>query len=42
MNFTKIEGAEYQKRVDFLRGKMAENGVDIVVGFSNLLEKTSV
>ncbi|MBE7036634.1 MAG: aminopeptidase P family protein [Ruminococcaceae bacterium] len=38
MNFTKIEGAEYQKRVDFLRGKMAENGVDIVVGFSNLLE----
>ena len=38
MNFTKIEGAEYQKRVEFLRGKMAENGVDIVVGFSNLLE----
>ena len=38
MNYKKIEGAEYQKRVDILREKMAEQGVDIVVGFSNLLE----
>lgn len=38
MNYKKIEGTEYQKRVDDLRVKMAENGVDIVVGFSNLLE----
>ena len=38
MNYKKIEGTEYQKRVDDLRVKMAEKGVDIVVGFSNLLE----
>jgi len=38
MNYPKIEGKEYQKRVNYLREKMAENGVDIVVGFSNLLE----
>lgn len=38
MNYTKIEGSEYLKRVAFLREKMAQNGVDMVVGFSNLLE----
>ena len=38
MNCKKIEGVEYQERVNFLREKMAEKGVDIVVGFSNLLE----
>jgi len=34
----KINGSEYQKRVDALRVKMAEQNVDLVVGFSNLLE----
>ena len=34
----KIQPAEYLKRVNDLRAKMAENGVDVVVGFSNLLE----
>ena len=34
----KIQGQEYQARVDDLRAKMAEIGVDLVVGFSNLLE----
>ena len=34
----KIEGQEYLARVNALRAKMAENGVDLVVGFSNLLE----
>lgn len=38
MNYPKIEGKEYLKRVNYLREKMAESGVDIVVGFSNLLE----
>ena len=38
MNFPKIEAAEYAKRVADLRKKMAEEGVDLVVGFSNLLE----
>jgi len=38
MNFTKIEGKEYLQRVNYLRSKMAEEGVDLVVGFSNLLE----
>lgn len=38
MNYPKIEAAEYQKRVAALRQKMEENNVDIVVGFSNLLE----
>ena len=33
-----IEGKEFQARVDALRAKMAENGIDIVVGYSNLLE----
>ena len=34
----KIQGQEYLKRVNDLRAKMAEEGVDVVVGFSNLLE----
>ena len=38
MNYPKIEGKEYTQRVKALRGKMAEAGVDLVVGFSNLLE----
>ena len=38
MNFPKIEATEYAKRVADLRKKMAEEGVDLVVGFSNLLE----
>ena len=38
MNYPTIEGAEYAKRVAALREKMGEMGVDIVVGFSNLLE----
>ncbi len=38
MNLPKIEGKEYQARVNCLREKMAEHRVDIVVGFSNLLE----
>ena len=33
-----IEGKEYQARVDALRAKMAEQGIDFVVGYSNLLE----
>ncbi len=38
MNYPKIEANEYLARVNALRGKMAENNVDLVVGFSNLLE----
>ena len=34
----KIEGSEYLERVNTLRRKMSEAGVDLVVGFSNLLE----
>ena len=34
----KIQGQEYLARVNALRAKMAEQGVDLVVGFSNLLE----
>ena len=34
----KIEAQEYSARVNALRAKMAENNVDLVVGFSNLLE----
>ena len=34
----KISSAEFAQRVDALRGKMKEQGVDLVVGFSNLLE----
>lgn len=33
-----IPAKEYSQRVEYLRGKMEENNVDLVVGFSNLLE----
>ncbi len=38
MNYPKIEGAEYLARIAALREKMAQHNVDLVVGFSNLLE----
>ncbi len=38
MNYPTIEPKEYQRRVDDLRKIMDEKGVDLVVGFSNLLE----
>ena len=38
MSNLKIEGKEYLARVNALRAKMAEQNVDLVVGFSNLLE----
>ena len=38
MNYTTIAPNEYQQRVDSLRKVMAAKGVDLVVGFSNLLE----
>jgi len=38
MNYPKIEAAEYLGRVNALREKMDEQGIDLVVGFSNLLE----
>ncbi len=38
MNYSKIEGNEYLSRVNALRAKMQEADVDLVVGFSNLLE----
>ncbi len=38
MNYPTIQASEYQQRVDALRKVMAQNGVDLVVGFSNLLE----
>lgn len=38
MSYPKIEAKEYQERVNALRVKMAEANVDLVVGFSNLLE----
>ena len=38
MNYPTIEGKEFSQRIDYLRKKMAETGVDLVVGFSNLLE----
>jgi len=38
MNYPVIKAEEYSKRIDYLRSKMAENGIDLVVGFSNLLE----
>lgn len=33
-----IQNAEYLERVNFLRNEMAKRNVDLVVGFSNLLE----
>ena len=38
MNYPKIEGKEYQARVDAIRKEMAQRGIDVLVGFSNLLE----
>lgn len=38
MNYSKIDGNEYNKRVDVLRQNMSKHGVDLVVAFSNLLE----
>ena len=38
MNYPTIESREFSQRVGTLRKKMAEMGVDLVVGFSNLLE----
>ena len=38
MNYPTIESKEYAQRVETLRAKMNEKGVDVLVGFSNLLE----
>ena len=38
MKYPTIEGKEFAQRVEALRVKMREHDVDIVVGFSNLLE----
>ena len=38
MNLPRIEAKEFAERIEYLRAKMAENAVDLVVGFSNLLE----
>ena len=38
MDYPTIEPAEYMQRVRQLREKMAADGVDLVIGFSNLLE----
>jgi len=38
MNYPTIQPAEYQQRVNAMRKTMAEQGVDLLVGFSNLLE----
>lgn len=38
MNYPILPAKEYQERVDALRKIMAQKGVDLVVGFSNLLE----
>lgn len=38
MNYTTINPVEYASRVDNLRKQMEKDGVDLVVGFSNLLE----
>lgn len=38
MNYPTIEAKEYLNRVNYLRTQMAKMGVDLVVGFSNLLE----
>ena len=38
MNYPRIEAKEYSERIAYFRNKMAEEGVDLVVGFSNLLE----
>ena len=38
MNYPVIEANEYLERVNTLRAKMAEQNIDLVIGFSNLLE----
>lgn len=38
MNYPTIEAKEYAQRVEAIRAKMNEQGIDILVGFSNLLE----
>ena len=38
MNYPTIEAKEYAQRVEAIRAKMQEQGIDILVGFSNLLE----
>ena len=38
MNYPTIEAKEYAQRVETIRAKMHEQGIDILVGFSNLLE----
>lgn len=38
MNYPRIESQEYTVRVADLRARMAKADVDLVVGFSNLLE----
>ena len=38
INYAKINPAEYSKRVDNLRKIMAKDGVDMVMGYSNLVE----
>ena len=38
MNYPTIEAKEYAQRVEAIRAKMNENGVDLLVAFSNLLE----
>ena len=38
MNYTKIDRQEYAARVNALREQMAKDGVDMVMGYSNLVE----
>ena len=38
MNYPTIPAAEYTARVNALRKEMEKQNVDIVIGFSNLLE----
>lgn len=38
MNYPTIDAKEYAQRVQAIRAKMEEKGIDILVGFSNLLE----
>lgn len=38
MNYSQINKSEYTKRVTALRNQMAKDGVDLVMGYSNLVE----
>ena len=38
MNYPKLNATEYTNRVSAIRAKMAEQGIDFLIGFSNLLE----